>query len=81
MKPNYASVRQSMDSLHRDRHKMTKKVAAAPCSETAGAKKLEKFTETCFFACKFGLNRLRVGGVVREKPLLRNTIHVDGAVD
>jgi len=32
MKPNYASVRQSRDSLHRDRHKMTKKeVAAAPC--------------------------------------------------
>jgi len=35
-KPNYASVRQSRDSLHRDRHNMTKKeVAAAPCSETA----------------------------------------------
>jgi len=50
IKPNYASVRQSTDSLHRDRHKMTKKVAAAPCSETAGAKKLEKFTETCFVA-------------------------------
>jgi len=32
IKPNYASVRQSRDSLHRDR---TKKVAAAPCSETA----------------------------------------------
>jgi len=25
MKPNYASVRQSRDSLHRDRHNMTKK--------------------------------------------------------
>jgi len=35
IKPNYASVRQSRDSLHRDRHKLTKKVAAAPCSETA----------------------------------------------
>ena len=35
IKPNYASVRQSRDSLHRDRHKRTKKVAAAPCSETA----------------------------------------------
>jgi len=38
-----------------------RKVAAAPCSETAGAKKLEKFTETCFvahyYACKFGVNR------------------------
>ena len=35
IKPNYASVRQSRDFLHRDRHKVTKKVAAAPCSETA----------------------------------------------
>jgi len=50
IKPNYASVRQSRDSLHRDRHNMTQKVAAAPCSETAGAKKLKKFTETCFVA-------------------------------
>jgi len=32
---NYASVKQSRDSLHRDRHSVTKKVAAAPCSETA----------------------------------------------
>ena len=35
IKPNYASVRQSRDSLHRDTHNMTKKVAAAPCCETA----------------------------------------------
>jgi len=38
IKPDYASVRllrQSRDSLHRDTHKVTKKVAAAPCSETA----------------------------------------------
>jgi len=35
IKPNYASVRQSMDSLHRGTHTMTKKVAAAPCSVTA----------------------------------------------
>jgi len=35
MKTNYASVRQSKDSLHRATHNMTKKVAAAPCSETA----------------------------------------------
>ena len=33
IKPNYASV--SSRSLHRDRHNVTKKVAAAPCSETA----------------------------------------------
>jgi len=35
IKPNFASVRQSRDSLHRDRHKVTKKVVVAPCSETA----------------------------------------------
>ena len=50
-KSNYASVRQSRDSLHRDRHNdPEKKVAAAPCSETAGAKKLKKCTDTCFLA-------------------------------
>jgi len=50
-----------------------KKVAAAPCSETARAKKLKKFMETCFlahyYACKFGLNRLRIDGDFRQKPL------------
>ena len=35
IKPNYASVRQLKDSLHRAIHNVTKKVAAAPCSETA----------------------------------------------
>jgi len=37
IKPDYASVtqRQLTDSLHRGTHKVTKKVAAAPCSETA----------------------------------------------
>ena len=35
IKANCASVRQSRDSVHRDRDMMTKKVAAAPCSETA----------------------------------------------
>jgi len=74
IKPNYASVRQSRDSLHRATHTMTKKVAAAPCSETAGAKKLKKVTETCFLhmhycVCKFGLNRLRIDGDIRQKPL------------
>ena len=71
IKPNYASVRQSRDSLHRDRHNMTKKVATVPCSETTGAKKLKKFTETCFlahyYACKFGLNRLRIDGDIFNK--------------
>jgi len=48
-----------------------KKVAAAPCSETASAKKVKKFTETCFvahyYACKFGWNRLRIDGDIRQK--------------
>jgi len=74
IKPNYASVRQSRDSLHRGTHTMTKKVAAATCSETAWAKKLKKLTETCFvahyYACKFGLNRLRIDGNIRQKPLI-----------
>jgi len=72
IKPNYASVRQSRDSLHRATH-MTKKVAAAPCSETAGAKKLKKCTETCFvahyYASKFGVNQLRIVRDIRQKPL------------
>ena len=74
IKPNYAGVRQSRDSLHRDRHNMTKKVAAAACSETAVAKKLKKFTETCFvphyYACKFGLNRLRIDGDIRQNAAI-----------
>jgi len=53
--------------------KKSKKVAATPCSETAGAKKLKKFTETCFvahyYAYKFGLNRVRIDGDIRQKPL------------
>jgi len=53
--------------------KKSKTVVAAPCSETAGGKKLKKFTETCFlahyYACKFGLNRLRIDGDIRQKPL------------
>jgi len=53
IRANYASVRQSRASLHRDRHngpekEVQKSRAAPPCSETAGAKKLKKFTETCF---------------------------------
>jgi len=57
---------------------MTKKVAAAPCSETAGAKKLEKFTETCFVAhycaCKFGANRLRIDGDIRQKTAVMDKL-------
>jgi len=72
---NYASVRQSRDSLHRDSHNGPEKKVekVAPCSETAGAKKLEKCTNTCFmahyYACKFGVNRLRIDGDIRQKPL------------
>jgi len=72
-KPKYASVRQSGDSLRdRDRDNVTKKVAAALCFETAGAKKVKKFMETCFlahyYACKLGWNRLRIDRDIREKP-------------
>ena len=35
IKPKYAIARQSRDSLQRGTHKVTKKVAAALCSETA----------------------------------------------
>jgi len=51
-----------------------KKVAAAPCSETAGAKKVKKFTETYFvahyYACKFGVNRLRIDGDIQQKAAI-----------
>jgi len=46
---------------------------AAPCSETAGAKKLKNYRETCFlahyYACKFGANRLRIDRDIPEKQL------------
>jgi len=49
-------------------------VATAPYSETAGAKKLKKFTETCFVAhycaCKFGVSRLRIDGDIRQKAAI-----------
>jgi len=35
IKPDYASVRLSRDSVHRDTHNVRKKGVAAPCSETA----------------------------------------------
>ena len=47
IKPNYASVRQSMDSLHRDRHNMTKKSRRRRALKPL---ELKKFTETCFVA-------------------------------
>ena len=74
IKANYASVRQSRDSRHVTGTTWPKKVAAAPCSETAGAKKLKKFTETRFvahyYACKFGLNRLRTDADIRQKAAI-----------
>jgi len=60
MELKYASVRQSRDSLHRGTHKVTKKVAAAPCSETAGAMKLEKCTETCFWHTTMPVNLVEI---------------------
>jgi len=72
-KPNYASVRQSRDSLHRDRHKVTKKSRRRRALKPLELKSRKKITETCFlahyYACKFGVNRLRVDGDIRQKPL------------
>ena len=68
IKSNYASVRQSRDSLHRDTHndpeeKVEKKWRRRRAVKALqGAKKLKKCTDTCFvahyYACKFGVNRL-----------------------
>jgi len=59
--PIYGGMRQSRDSLHRDRHTLKeKKVAAAPCSETAGAKKLKNFRETCFWHTTMPLNLVQI---------------------
>ena len=76
IEPKYASVRQSRDSLHRTpwQAQADQKVAAAPCSETPWAKKLKKFTEKCFmahyYACTFGVNRLRIDGDIRQKAAI-----------
>jgi len=73
IKPNYASVRQSRDSLHRDRHNMTKKSRRRRTLKPLELRSSKKFTETCFVAhyynCKFGLNRLRIDGDIGQKPL------------
>jgi len=75
IKPNYASVRQSRDSLHRDRHNMTKKKSWwRRALKPLELKSSKKFTETCFvahyYACKFGLNRLRIYGDIRQKAAI-----------
>jgi len=73
IKPNYASVRQSRDSLHRDRDNMTKKSRRRRALKPLELESSKKFTETCFlahyYACKFGLDRLRIDGDIRQKPL------------
>jgi len=59
--------------MHNGPEKSREKVVAALCSETAGAKKLKKCTDTCvvahYYACKFGVNRLRIDGDIRQKTL------------
>jgi len=58
--PIYGGVRQSRDSLHRDRHTLIKKVSAAPCSETAGAKKLKNYREACFWHTTMPVNLVQI---------------------
>ena len=74
IKPNYASVRQSWNSLHRGRHNMTKKSRRRRALKPLELKSSKKFTETCFvahyYACKFGLNRLRIDGDIRQKAAI-----------
>jgi len=47
---------------------------AAPCCETAGAKKLKKINGDVFlahyYACKFGANRLRIDGDIRQEAAI-----------
>jgi len=72
IKPDYASVRQSRDSLHRDTHSVTKKSRRRRALKPLELK-AEKVHEDVFLAhycaCKFGANRLRIDGDIREKPL------------
>ena len=75
VKPNYASVRQSRDSLHSDRHKVTqKKSRLRRALKPLELKISKKCTETCFvahyYACKFGVNRLRNDGDIRQKTAI-----------
>ena len=51
---DYAGVRQSRDSLHRAIHN------AAPCSETAGDKKLKNYRETCFWHTTMPVNLVQI---------------------
>jgi len=75
IKPNYASVRQSRDSVHRAIHNMTKKKSRRRRAlKPLELRKLKKCTETtCVLAhyhtCKFGINRVRIDGGIRQKPL------------
>ena len=73
IKPNYASVRQSRDSLHRDTHTMTKKKLrrrrALKPLELKSWKNSQRRVLWHTTACKFGVNRLTIDGDIRQKPL------------
>jgi len=71
IKANYASVKQSRDSLHRDRHTVTKKVAPLKPLELRSSKiSRRRVFLAHYYACKFGLNRLRVDGDIRKTALM-----------
>ena len=72
IKPNCASVRQSRDSLHRDRYKLTKKSRrrrALKPLELRSSKNHGRRVLAHYYACEFGLNRLTIDGDIRQKPL------------
>ena len=75
IKPNYASVRQSRYSLYRGTHKVTKKSRLRRALKPLELRSWKNSRRRVFwhttinYACKFGLNRLRIDGDIRRKPL------------
>jgi len=75
IEPKYASVRHSRDSLHRDRQKICQKKSrrrrALKPLEIKGQKiHGDVFCGTLYYARKFGLNRLRIDGDIRQKAAI-----------
>jgi len=73
IKPDYASVRQSVEGFATPWHaQRDKKSRGGAVLWNRLSLKGEKCTEACFlayyYACKFGVNRLRIDGDIREKP-------------
>jgi len=72
IKPNYATVRQSRESLHRDRHNVTKKSRRRRALKPLELKSAKNYGDVFlahYYARKFGVSRLRIDGDIRQKPL------------